>query len=69
VLQADIPKNKWVIMTLPELQIWVCDGFEPRLPSISENFQHSLCRLTGNQSAVDLTNLYDMGEDAPLLLS
>jgi len=56
-------------MTLPELQIWVCDGFEPRLPSISENFQHSLCRLTGNQSAVDLTNLYDMGEDAPLLLS
>lgn len=32
--------------------------FETRLPSISENFQYSLCRLTGNQSAVDLTNLY-----------
>ena len=23
-------------------------------------FQYSLCRLTGNQSAVDLTNLYNM---------
>lgn len=43
--------------------------FEPRLPSISENFQHSLCRLTGNQLAVDLTNLYDMWEGTPLLLS
>ena len=27
---------------------------------ISENFQYSLCRLTGNQLAVDLTNLYNM---------
>lgn len=27
--------------------------------TISENFQYSLCRLTGNQSAVDLTNLYN----------
>lgn len=27
MLYADIPKNKRVIMTLPELQIWVCDGF------------------------------------------
>ena len=26
--------------------------------NISENFQHSLCRLAGNQSAVDLTNLH-----------
>ena len=25
----------------------------------SENFQYSLCRLTGNQSAVDLINLYN----------
>lgn len=35
----------------------------------SENFQYSLCRLTGNQSAVDFTNLHiTNGEVAPLLV-
>ena len=36
--------------------------------TISENFQYSLCRLTGNQSAVDLTNLHIIwgGRSSPI---
>ena len=38
---------------------------------ISENFQHSLCRLTGNQSAVDLTNLHIIwgGRSSPIIIA
>ena len=36
--------------------------------NISENFQYSLCRLAGNQSAVDLTNLHIIwrGRSSPI---
>ena len=64
-----IIKNKRVIMTLPELQIWVCDGFsKPVCHLFQRIFQYSLCRLAGNQSAVDLTNLYNMGRSLLSLL-
>ena len=64
-----IIKNKRVIMTLPELQIWVCDGFsKPVYHLFQRIFQYSLCRLTGNQSAVDLTNLHIIwgGRSSPI---
>ena len=37
----------------------------------SENFQYSLCRLTGNQSAVDLTNLHIIwgGRSSPIIIA
>lgn len=38
---------------------------------MSENFQYSLCRLTGNQSAVDLTNLHIIwgGRSSPIIIA